>query len=168
MSSIEIIDYSEKAIAIKGDTRAFKDVLVKLNGKWNNNLRHGNSKFSGWILSKKHRDSVNELLNFRITKVYEQKQQEPIRKTYCDASCQTDFVEIKKKKKIVIIDDDDEPVVEPVVEIKKPVVIKPIEIKPIEIRPKQADFKPVVQEFLVQKCPDIKQLMRLSQQIPGY
>ena len=166
MSSIEIIDYSEKAIAIKGDTRAFKDVLVKLNGKWNNNLRHGDSKFSGWILSKKHRDSVNELLNFRITKVYEQKQ-EPVRKTTCDVSCQTDFVEIKeikKKKKIVIIDDDDEPVVE----IKKPVVIKPIEIKPIEIRPKQADFKPVVQEFLVQKCPDIKQLMRISQQIPGY
>ena len=160
MSSIEIIDYSEKAIAIKGDTRAFKDALVKLNGKWNNNLRYNNSKFSGWILSKKHRDSVIELLNYKITKVYNQEQ---VRKT-CEASCQTDFVEIKKinRKKIVIIDDDDEPVVE----IKKPVEIKPVEIKPIEIRPKPV--KPVVEEFLIQKCPDIKQLLRLSQQIPGY
>lgn len=46
---IQLIDYSEKAIAIVGDTKPIKDKLTALGGKWNSRLSCG----AGWIFSKK-------------------------------------------------------------------------------------------------------------------
>ena len=56
---VQIIDYSEKAIAIVGDTRAIKETLKSLGGRFNNHLSCG----AGWIFSKAKEDSIREALN---------------------------------------------------------------------------------------------------------
>jgi hypothetical protein len=54
-----IEDYSEKAIAVFGDTKAYKDLLVSLNGKFNPALKGvGDTKRSGWIFPKSKRAQV--------------------------------------------------------------------------------------------------------------
>ena len=50
----QIIDYSEKAIAVVGDTRDIKDKLKALGGRFNPRLSCG----AGWIFSKKQRAKV--------------------------------------------------------------------------------------------------------------
>lgn len=54
----QIIDYSEKAIAIVGDTRDIKDKLKALGGRFNPRLSCG----AGWVFSKKQRAEVEKLL----------------------------------------------------------------------------------------------------------
>lgn len=54
----QIIDYSEKAIAVVGDTRDIKDKLKALGGRFNPRLSCG----AGWIFSKKQRAEVEKLL----------------------------------------------------------------------------------------------------------
>lgn len=56
---VNIIDYSEKAIAVIGDTKPIKDKLKELGGKWNNKLTCG----PGWIFSKKRMEEVINALN---------------------------------------------------------------------------------------------------------
>lgn len=53
-----IVDYSEKAIAVTGDTKAVKDQLKKLGGKFNGKLSCG----PGWIFSKKKEAEVRQVL----------------------------------------------------------------------------------------------------------
>lgn len=54
----QIIDYSEKAIAVIGDTRDIKDKLKELGGRFNPRLSCG----AGWIFSKKVQADVEKLL----------------------------------------------------------------------------------------------------------
>lgn len=54
-----IIDYSDKAFAVTGDTRAIKDDLKRLGGRFNAKLRCG----AGWIFSNKQREAVEKYLN---------------------------------------------------------------------------------------------------------
>lgn len=56
---VQIIDYSEKAIAIVGDTRAIKDTLKTLGGRFNSHLSCG----AGWIFSKAKEATLREALN---------------------------------------------------------------------------------------------------------
>lgn len=56
---IQIIDYSEKAIAVVGDTRAIKDTLKTLGGRFNAHLTCG----AGWIFSKAKESTLREALN---------------------------------------------------------------------------------------------------------
>ncbi len=56
---VNIIDYSEKAIAVIGDTKPIKDKLKDLGGKWNNRLTCG----PGWVFSKKRTEEVINALN---------------------------------------------------------------------------------------------------------
>ena len=56
---VQIIDYSEKAIAIVGDTRAIKDTLKTLGGRFNAHLTCG----AGWIFSKSKESTLREALN---------------------------------------------------------------------------------------------------------
>lgn len=44
-NDIRIVDYSEKAIAVYGDTKSIKDKLKSLGGRFNPRLREG----TGWI-----------------------------------------------------------------------------------------------------------------------
>lgn len=59
---LEIVDYSEKAIAVFGDTKAIKDQLKDLGGRFNPALNYNSEKRAGWIFSKKQADKVRELL----------------------------------------------------------------------------------------------------------
>jgi hypothetical protein len=55
---IQIVDYSEKAIAVIGETKAIKDQLKALGGAFNFRLKCG----AGWIFSKKKLEDVKALL----------------------------------------------------------------------------------------------------------
>ena len=56
---LQIIDYSEKAIAVVGDTRAIKETLKALGGKFNRHLSCG----AGWIFSKTKETTLKKALN---------------------------------------------------------------------------------------------------------
>lgn len=56
---IQLIDYSEKAIAIVGDTRAIKDTLKTLGGRFNAHLTCG----AGWIFSKSKEATLKDALS---------------------------------------------------------------------------------------------------------
>ena len=57
----QIIDYSDKAIAVTGDTKAIKDDLKALGGRFNPRLKCG----AGWIFSKKKQQALEKLLNMQ-------------------------------------------------------------------------------------------------------
>lgn len=56
---VQIIDYSEKAIAVIGDTKPIKDKLKELGGRFNFRLTCG----AGWIFPKKQLPEVEKLLS---------------------------------------------------------------------------------------------------------
>ena len=56
---IQIVNYSEKAIAVIGDTRAIKDTLKSLGGRFNAHLTCG----AGWIFSKSKEAALKAALN---------------------------------------------------------------------------------------------------------
>ena len=56
--SFEVVDYSEKAIAVTGDTRSISDSLKALGGRFNPRLSCG----PGWIFSKLKEEAVRALL----------------------------------------------------------------------------------------------------------
>jgi|688.fasta_scaffold98615_4 hypothetical protein len=61
--SIFIVDYTEKAIAVFGDTKIIKDHLAGLGGKFNPSLKGDNDdKRAGWIFPKTKRSEVQSLL----------------------------------------------------------------------------------------------------------
>lgn len=63
--SFEIVDYSEKAIALFGDTKVIKDLLSAMDGKFNPRLTHNGEKQAGWIFSKSKREELNTVLNLK-------------------------------------------------------------------------------------------------------
>lgn len=58
----QIIDYSEKAIALVGDTKAIKDQLKALGGRFNPKLSCG----CGWVFPKTKLQEVKEALNLDV------------------------------------------------------------------------------------------------------
>ena len=62
VEGLEIVDYSEKAIAVFGDTKAIKDQLKELGGRFNPALKYNGEKRAGWIFGKKQADKVKELI----------------------------------------------------------------------------------------------------------
>ena len=62
IEGVEIVDYSEKAIAVFGNTKEIKEQLKALGGKFNPALKYEGGKCAGWIFSKKQADKVRALL----------------------------------------------------------------------------------------------------------
>lgn len=58
-----IVDYSEKAIAVFGNTKPIKDELISLGGRFNSRLTYDGQKKAGWIFQKCKEGQVRELLN---------------------------------------------------------------------------------------------------------
>lgn len=56
--TVQLVDYSEKAFAIIGDTYPIREKLEKAGGKFNKFLKCG----PGWIFSKKRLDAVREAI----------------------------------------------------------------------------------------------------------
>lgn len=61
----QIVNYSEKSIALFGDTKPIKEDLKSLGGRYNANLRPfgEDSRVPGWIFPKKCESAVRELVN---------------------------------------------------------------------------------------------------------
>lgn len=57
---LRFVNYSEKAFAVVGDTKAHRKQLKKLGGRFNPKLRCG----AGWIFSKKRGKEVATALGF--------------------------------------------------------------------------------------------------------
>lgn len=57
--SARIVEYSDRAIAVVGDTRSIKDDLKRLGGTWNGHLKCG----AGWIFSRKKLADVTSFIN---------------------------------------------------------------------------------------------------------
>ena len=65
---LRIVDYSEKAIALLGDTFSMKDEIKQLGGTFNKNLNIDNTKVAGWIIQKTKKSAIEELLTKIPTK----------------------------------------------------------------------------------------------------
>ena len=61
--NVQVIDYSERALIVIGDTKQIKDQLKELGGRFNRYLKHDNKQVAGWVFSKKVSDKVNNLIN---------------------------------------------------------------------------------------------------------
>lgn len=57
-----IVDYSDKAIAVFGDTKPIKDELSALGGRFNARLTHNGVKTAGWIFQKAKEPQVRQLI----------------------------------------------------------------------------------------------------------
>lgn len=62
VEGLEMVDYSERAIAVFGDTKAIKEQLKELGGRFNPSLNYNGEKRAGWIFSKKKADEVRSLM----------------------------------------------------------------------------------------------------------
>lgn len=60
-----IVDYSEKAIAVFGDTKPIKEQLKTLGGRFNPGLTHEGEKKAGWVFSRSKRDELKNLLTIK-------------------------------------------------------------------------------------------------------
>ena len=56
---IKLIDYSDKCLAVIGDTKPFKNDLKKMGGRFNYDLSCG----AGWIFPKKKREELENYVN---------------------------------------------------------------------------------------------------------
>lgn len=61
--NLDLVDYSEKAIALFGDTKEIKDSLKELGGRFNKFLTHDGEKKCGWIFSKTKTSQVQQLIS---------------------------------------------------------------------------------------------------------
>lgn len=59
---IEIVDYSEKAVAVFGNTKSIKDDLKQLRGRFNPALKYNDGKRAGWVFPKSKREELESLL----------------------------------------------------------------------------------------------------------
>lgn len=65
LKKFSLIHYSEKSIALFGDTKPIKEDLKALGGRYNANLHPfgEESRVPGWVFPKKCEDAVRELVN---------------------------------------------------------------------------------------------------------
>ena len=59
---LEIVNYSEKAIAVFGDTKSVKEQLKELGGRFNMHLSYKDGKSAGWIFRKDQADKIKTLI----------------------------------------------------------------------------------------------------------
>jgi hypothetical protein len=64
-----IVDYSENALAVFGDTRPIKDQLKKLGGHFKPKLTYEGQIKSGWLFLKSKETELRKLLTIRATKI---------------------------------------------------------------------------------------------------
>jgi len=62
-AAVQVIAYSEKSIAVVGDTRSIKEELILRGGMWNSRLRIGGRPAMGWIFHVSKRALVEAFLS---------------------------------------------------------------------------------------------------------
>lgn len=60
--SISIVNYSEKAIAVFGNTKDIKDHLAALGGKFNPSLKQNDERVPGWVFPTGKREEVKKVI----------------------------------------------------------------------------------------------------------
>lgn len=60
---LEIVDYSEKAVAVFSDTKTIKDELKSIGGKFNPRLNYNGGKRAGWVFPKSKREELDNLIH---------------------------------------------------------------------------------------------------------
>lgn len=58
-----LVKYSEKAIAVFGETKEIKETLKSLGGRFNPSLTYNEEKKAGWIFSAKKENEIRETLS---------------------------------------------------------------------------------------------------------
>jgi flavodoxin len=61
-ASVQIVEYSDRSIAVFGDTKTIKEELKELGGRFNKYLKHDGETKAGWIFPLKDRADVVELI----------------------------------------------------------------------------------------------------------
>ena len=87
VGTVQIIDYSERAIAVVGDTKPIKETLKALGGKFNFRLSCG----PGWIFSKTRLNAVQKALGAQVQAEDQagamvQAQEEAVYDNFCHAN----------------------------------------------------------------------------------
>lgn len=67
VSNLQIIDYTEKSIALVGNTFDFKDRITELGGKYNSRLKIDNEITPGWIFPKTKKNTVQSFIDSNPT-----------------------------------------------------------------------------------------------------
>lgn len=60
--SISIVNYSEKAIAVFGNTKDIKDHLAALGGKFNPSLKQNDERVPGWVFPTSKKEEVRKII----------------------------------------------------------------------------------------------------------
>ena len=60
VEELKVVDHSEKAIVVTGNTKLFKSEIKKLGGRYNPRLKCG----QGWVFSVKKRQEVEDLVKW--------------------------------------------------------------------------------------------------------
>ena len=58
-----IVDYSEKSVAVFGDTKSVKEQLAALGGRFNKYLTQNGQKCAGWVFPKTKETELRQLVN---------------------------------------------------------------------------------------------------------
>ena len=61
---IRLVKYSEKSIAVLGNSRNFKDNLKVLGGRYNTSLNYEGNVQSGWIFNIDKEEQIKVLYNY--------------------------------------------------------------------------------------------------------
>ena len=61
-NNIELINYSEKAIAVFGDTKDYRESLASAGGMFNPSLKYKDGRSPGWVFSKSKKAAIEALL----------------------------------------------------------------------------------------------------------
>ena len=65
---LKLIDYSDKCIAVVGDTAAIKDQLKDIGGRFNPSLKIDGRRMAGWVFSRRRADQLaNLIIDYRLT-----------------------------------------------------------------------------------------------------
>jgi hypothetical protein len=62
-SDFELVNYSDKALALFGDTKSIKDRLKAIGGRFNPYLNYNGGKKAGWIFSKTKEAELKKLIS---------------------------------------------------------------------------------------------------------
>ena len=63
---VQLVDYSEKCIAVFGDTKPLKEKFKEMGGRFNPALNHLNAKASGWIFKIADKEKVSAFLSTHL------------------------------------------------------------------------------------------------------
>jgi hypothetical protein len=61
-ADIFLIEYTDKAVAVFGDTKSIKDQLKQIGGRFNAYLTHNGEKRAGWIFPKTKSEELKKII----------------------------------------------------------------------------------------------------------